>query len=447
VTITLIKNARVPSCLLFDDVLDPPISGDAGGVDGKDFASLNILLSGGMISGFSSLKNPLNILTDGRKPDITIDADQGIILPAFVECHTHLDKGHIWPRRSNPDGSFMGALNNVGLDREAFWSAQDVEARMEFSLRSAYAHGVTAIRTHLDSIGNQIDISWPVFASMRERWEDKITLQATPLFAIDSALDPAHMKAIIAAVKAHGSGIIGAVTYMSPGLDEGLNILFKAAIEHDWDLDFHVDESNDPAARSLEQIALAAIKFNFKGKILCGHCCSLSLQGEEDEKRIISLVKQAGISIVSLPMCNMYLQDRQAARTPRWRGVTSLHELRAAGVPVMISSDNTRDPFYAYGDLDTLEVFREATRIAHLDHPFSNWIESMTSAPANVMRLTNPARISGGLPADLILFKARNWTELLSRPQSDRIVIRNGKAIKRELPDYRELDVLQGMKP
>jgi cytosine/creatinine deaminase len=447
VTITLIKNARVPTCLLFDHVVDPPISGDVSGVDGKDFSSVNILLDNGTISGFSSLKNPLHLLTDGREPEITLDADEGIVIPAFVECHTHLDKGHIWPRRSNPDGSFMGALSNVGIDREAHWTAQDVEARMEFSLRTAYAHGVMAIRTHLDSIGNQIDISWPVFAAMRERWEDRITLQATPLFAIDSALDPAHMKAVIAAVKAHGSGIIGAVTYMSPCLDEGLNILFKAAIEHGWDLDFHVDESNDPAARSLEQIARAAIKFNFKGKILCGHCCSLSLQDEENEKRIIALVKQAGISIVSLPMCNMYLQDRQAARTPRWRGVTSLHELKAAGVPVMISSDNTRDPFYAYGDLDTLEVFREATRIAHLDHPFGNWIESVTSAPANVMRLTSPARISGGLPTDLILFKARNWTELLSRPQSDRIVIRNGKAISTELPDYRELDALKGMKP
>ena len=34
----------------------------------------------------------------------------------------------------------------------------------------------------------------------------------------------------------------------------------------------------------------------------------------------------------------------------------------------MVASDNTRDPFYAYGDLDMIEVFREATRILHFDH-------------------------------------------------------------------------------
>jgi cytosine/creatinine deaminase len=444
---TLIKNARAPACLLFDDVIDPPITGDVNGVDGKDFVLINILLNEhGIISGFSGPKNPLSVLTDAREPDLIIDADNGIVFPGFVESHTHLDKGHIWPRRPNPDGTFMGALDNVGADRDANWSANDVKQRMEFSLRCAYAHGTTAIRTHIDSLGPSIATSWPVFAKLRKKWRTRITLQAVPLFGIDHALDAAHMAAIIAAVKEHGSGLLGAVTYMSPNLDAGLEIIFRTAMDHDWDLDFHVDETNDPAARSLEHIAQTAIRLGFKGKILCGHCCSLALQSVEDEKRIIKLVKQAGIAIVSLPLCNMYLQDRQSGRTPRWRGVTSLHELHAARVPVMISSDNTRDPFYAYGDLDGLEVFREATRIAHFDHPFGNWPSSITRTPADIMGLAEHGRIAAGVPADLILFKARNWTELLSRPQSNRIVFRHGRMINTALPDYRELDQLEGMK-
>jgi cytosine/creatinine deaminase len=61
--------------------------------------------------------------------------------------------------------------------------------------------------------------------------------------------------------------------------------------------------------------------------------------------------------------------------------------------------------------------------------------------------LPQAGRIGIGLSADLILFKARNWTELLSRPQSDRVVLRHGQTIDRVFPDYRELDVLAGMKP
>src|SRR5207248_2671746 len=78
-------------------------------------------------------------------------------------------------------------------------------------------------------------------------------------------------------------------------------------------------------------------------------------------------VAEAGIAIVSLPMCNLFLQDRTPGRTPRWRGVALLHEIRARGIRVAIASDNCRDPFYGYGDHDMLEVFREAVRIAHLD--------------------------------------------------------------------------------
>jgi cytosine/creatinine deaminase len=444
----LIRNARVPTCLLFSQEAEPPISGDAGGVDGDDFALVHIATyDNGSLRGFTTVKNDLGVLLDGETPDEVIDLDHGIVLPAFVECHTHLDKGHIWPRTPNPDGTFMGALESVGRDREASWSAEDVRARMDFALRAAEHHGVAAIRTHLDSIGKQIGISWPVFAELRDRWRDRIALQAVPLFAIHAAIDPAHMAAVVAAVQAHGSGVLGAVAYVCPELEPGLDILFRTAMEHGWDLDFHVDESSDPAARSLERIAAAALRHRFTGKILCGHCCSLALQGPEDERRIIAMVREAGISIVSLPMCNMYLQDRRNGRTPRWRGVTSLHELRAAGVPVMVSSDNTRDPFYAHGDLDTLEVFREATRIGHFDHPAGRWISAVTSDPARVMGLhSDVGRLSGG-PANLILFKARNWTELLSRPQHDRVVLRHGKRLATVLPDYRELDGLAGMRP
>ncbi|MGO7206827.1 cytosine deaminase, partial [Rhizobium ruizarguesonis] len=45
---------------------------------------------------------------------------------------------------------------------------------------------------------------------------------------------------------------------------------------------------------------------------------------------------------------------------------------------------------------------------------------------------------------DLVLFSARRWSEFLSRPQSDRVVLRRGKVIDRSLPDYRELDNVVG---
>jgi cytosine/creatinine deaminase len=122
--------------------------------------------------------------------------------------------------------------------------------------------------------------------------------------------------------------------------------------------------------------------------------------------------------------------------------VTLLHELKQAKVPVAIASDNCRDPFFAFGDHDALEVFNQSIRIAQLDRPYGDWANAITLTPADLMELPEVGRIGVGLPADLVLFKARNYSELLSRSQHDRIVLRNGRAIDTTLPDYSELDDL-----
>ena len=144
-------------------------------------------------------------------------------------------------------------------------------------------------------------------------------------------------------------------------------------------------------------------------------------------------------------MCNLYLQDRRSdGTTPRWRGVTLVHEMKARGIPVALASDNTRDPFYAYGDLDMLEVYREGTRIEHLDHPVGDWPRAVTVTPAEIMRLDDAGLVAAGRTADLVLFRGRSLTELLSRPESDRVVLRGGRPIDSMLPDYAELDDLMG---
>ncbi|RKF06098.1 cytosine deaminase [Oceaniradius stylonematis] len=366
-----------------------------------------------------------------------------IVSPCFTDCHTHLDKGHIWPRRPNPDGTFMGALESVGEDRVAHWSAGDVEARMEFGLRCAYAHGTRAVRTHLDSISPQDAISWPVFEAMRERWAGRIELQGACLLGIEGVRDADWFATLASRVAAAG-GMLGAVAYMVPDLDALLDRIFAAAIEHGLDLDFHADETGDVDARALRHIADAAARHRFDGQILVGHCCSLARQPDAEVLATLDAVAAQNISVVSLPMCNLYLQDRRTdGTTPRWRGVTLLHEMAARGINVAVASDNTRDPFYAYGDLDMLEVYRMATRICHFDHPVGDWPKTVFANPAAAMGLDAAhGRIAVGEPADLILYEGRSWTELLSRPEANRMVIRNGALIDRTIPAYDELDHL-----
>ena len=53
--------------------------------------------------------------------------------------------------------------------------------------------------------------------------------------------------------------------------------------------------------------------------------------------------------------------------------------------------------------------------------------------------------IAVGEPADFILTAARDFTELFSRPHSDRVLVRDGVALDAVAPSYNELDALEGL--
>ncbi len=403
-------NATVPACVL----------GRPG-----DLERVSLTLEGGRI-------------TDAPAPEV--DVKGAMVLPAFVDMHTHLDKGHIWPRSPNPDGTFAGALETVGADRKARWSAADVRARMDFSLRAAYAHGTRAIRTHLDSIPPQDAISFPVFREARAEWAGRIDLQAVCLIgAGDFSTDKPFLGT--ADIVAESGGVLGMVTYPLPDIAARIRAFLGMAEARGLSVDFHVDETLDATSNTLKMIAEAVLETGFSAPVVVGHCCSVGAMHEAQALATLDLVAKAGLHVVSLPMCNLYLQDRHAARTPRMRGITLVHEMAARGINVCFASDNTRDPFYAYGDMDMLEVLREATRIGHLDHSGPGWVQTVLANPARACGLAAPS-LAPGAPADLILFHARNWSELLSRPQADRVVVRAGRAIDRSLPDYADLDHL-----
>ena len=407
-----LQNVTVPACLL----------GEPG-----DLTTTDLHIANGKLT---------------NTPGAPVEMGRAMVLPCFTDMHTHLDKGHIWPRASNPDGSFLGALNTVRADH-ANWSAEDLRPRMEFALKSAYAHGTRAIRTHLDSIPPQAQRTWPVFAELREAWAGKVDLQGVCLIGCDGFSEDGDFR-VTADLVAEHNGVLGMVTYPVPDLPDRLRGFFKMAEARDLDADFHVDETMDASSETLRMIAEAVLETGFPNRVIVGHCCSLSTQDEARALDTLDLVAQAGIHVVSLPMCNLYLQDRfpqGTARTPRGRGVTLVHEMRSRGIPVSFASDNTRDPFYAYGDLDMVEVMRMATRIAHLDHSRSDWVTSFTTQPTGTCRFADQA-LAAGDPADLVIFNAREWTEFYARPQSDRIVLRGGVAIDRTLPAYSTLDDL-----
>jgi cytosine deaminase len=377
---------------------------------------------------------------DGRVvdavPDGAYETDLSgqIVLPAFVDLHTHLDKAHLESRHQNPDGTFEGAIAALYPADPLPFDEANLRHRANFALCCAHAHGTVALRSQVDSLWPDSERGLSVLHEMAQDWHGRVTISLTLLTAA-AAMAPGEADGIarsLCGIAALGGVFRGA----DPDAATRIATMMRAAADHGLDLDLHVDETLDPASNGLETIADAAIAFGFRGRILCAHACALAAKPLDEADRILDKVARAGIALVSLPLCNRYLMDRSPGRTPRWRAGTLVHEARARGIPVAFASDNIRDPFHAYGDLDMLDVLREATAALHLDHSGSFWLDAVTQGPAALIGLPDCPPLTPGMPADFIVFPARRWTELLSRPHADRIVFRAGQRIDAKVPPY-----------
>jgi cytosine deaminase len=413
-------------------------------VDAEGLASFDLVVADGRIESIAPPGSVGGALSAGNR----------IVLPCFVDVHTHLDMGHMvddWPNR---EGTHFGAVKARGAFREAAlsrgnaWWQEDVERRMEFGLRCAYAHGTAAARTHLDSRPQAAEVTWRAFERVRERWRGKVELQGATLLPIDNYLGDYGRE--LADRVAKVGGVIGGVTRLSgrahgdfdddAPMRHALERIFVLAAERELDVDLHVDESHEPSAKNLDAVARARLAMGFKGRVVCGHCCSLSVRPEEEARAALSLCREAGLTVVSLPHVNLYLQDRGEGRTPRWRGVSLLQELHAAGVPVALGTDDVRDYFYAYGDHDLFAVLRDAVLIGHLDRPLGDWPAAVSRTPARMMGLSDVGVLAAGAAADFLIFPARRYSELLARAHSDRTLVRSGRVCEVTPPDYAELD-------
>jgi cytosine deaminase len=166
-----LANCRMSACILTDVAV--PRTVDAEGVLHAD-----LLVDNGKLAR----TEPPNRERDDGIEYVDIGGRQ--VWPTLIDIHTHLDKGHTIDRSPNCDGTFYNARLAAAADRSN-WTASDLRRRMEFGLRCAYAHGVSAIRTHIDTYPETAEKSWRVLGELRDEWRG----QAVSLCPIDLLVD------------------------------------------------------------------------------------------------------------------------------------------------------------------------------------------------------------------------------------------------------------------
>jgi len=351
----------------------------------------------------------------------------GFITPLLADVHVHLDKtftiGRIAERGSAKVDCLFDAIDLMNIDRES-WNSDDIRARATRGLETAYAQGVGAMRTHVDWTTPDVPTAWPVLNELRQEWKDRIDLELAALIHGDIVLDSG---AAIAQRVAKDGGVLGAFFYRNADLEAKIEEMFRVAVQHDLKLDFHVDEGLEVEADGFSLIVAATKHHNMGGRVLCGHACSLSLRSPEELSRILDAAADAGTALVSLPTSNLYLQDRIGGKSPRLRGVAPLKEARHAGMDAMLGSDNVRDAFYPYGDYDPLSVLRLAAPVCHLEP--DEWLDSITTLPARFIGSDRVNALNEGRTANFIWHDATDINDLISRPQTRRVIWRDGTKI------------------
>ncbi|MDW4500044.1 amidohydrolase family protein [Sulfitobacter sp. D35] len=343
-----------------------------------------------------------------------------VVMSRLTETHVHLDKCHTIGRMPRVGGDLADAIAAQRSDK-ANWSVADLRRRMTRGMHELRDAGCGAVRSHVDW-GDDPDPAavppaWDVLEEVAVDFGPGIVLQRAALTSIAALSDAAYADGCAARIARDG-GVLGAFVFDQPERRAGIANAFRAADRHGLALDFHVDEGLAPGLDGLEMIADAALGMRFEGPVLCGHACSLANLSGAPLRRIADKLARAGISVAVLPWTNLYLQGRGDG-TPDRRGLTRVHELRAAGVNVVVGTDNVGDAFCPLGAHAPTRTLALAAVAAHLDPPFADHLQMITTAAAQALGLP-PVHIDGAAVDDLLAFEATSTADLLGRAPAPR---------------------------
>lgn len=346
-----------------------------------------------------------------------LDLSGYLLLPAPAEPHAHLDKSRTWELARPPEGDLMQALEQF----HAFVADETVgsiAARARATALDLLAHGVTAIRSHVDLLGGDRPLRGvEALLRVREELRDLVDIELVAL-ADDQMPSEVFERALEL-----GVDLIGGAPHLAQDPPAELDRLLGLAERLGRSVDLHTDENLDgeptivPFARRVAGWTTATAT--------AGHCVRLGTLPRHELRAAVKEIVAADLGVVSLPITNLYLQGwQQPVATPR--GLTALRQLIDAGARLAAGADNVRDPLNPVGRCDPFETVSLLVTAGHLSIAESYHLVS--DGARAVLRLPAAGPVPGAR-AELLAVRGRSLAEVAATADPNRHVIHRGMLV------------------
>jgi cytosine deaminase len=202
-------------------------------------------------------------------------------------------------------------------------------------------------------------------------------------------------------------------------------------------VDMHCDETDDPNSRFVEVLAQETIARGLEGRVTGSHLTSLHSVDNAYIAKLVGLLAQADLHVVSNPLLNMITQAR-ADTYPKRRGLTRVKELMEAGLNVSFGHDCTLDPWYPLGAADMLDVAFMGLHACHMsgEQEIGRMFDAVTVNGARTLGVEDSG-LEAGCRADAVLLDARDVVEALSTHPARVAVVRAGRIVAQTTPPRR----------
>jgi cytosine/creatinine deaminase len=299
---------------------------------------LEVGIAGGVIAALASSGLPSGVKE--------IDAGGGLISPALIESHFHLENAYLWEGMINQSGTLHEAIELYAQVKHDL-TVEDMVRRAGRVVRTAVSHGTLWLRSHvdIDHIA-QLSILAGV-AAAREAYKDIIDIQLVAFPQLGLTRNPEAVDMMWQAME-NGCDLVGGMPHGERDMADAarhIEIAFEIAQKYNVDVDMHIDETDDPYWHTLELLADKTIETGWQGRVTAGHCCAMSAWDDKMAGRIIEKVRQANIHVITNAPINLMLEGRGHPH-PKPRGIARVKELLEAGVNVVCGQDDIQNMFY-----------------------------------------------------------------------------------------------------